>query len=105
MNEFGKQLGMDDEGYIKECKAALTSSGGMPGIVYSVENGSFVWKQILDEDTGIKVKRGAVPLEPKNFVETIQRMMSVSLESNKTLADRLANCELEKLEAVNSKYV
>ena len=80
-----KRLQQDSETYLKDCKDILTVNDGKPGIKYMVEDGSFVWKKLVDEDAGIHVKMGAVPVQPSSFVETIQKIVDVSLNTNKHL--------------------
>lgn len=99
---MSRLLGMNPDAYLEDCKASLTTNDGKPGLVYMVEDGHFVWKRVEDEDTGVKIKMGMVPLQPTNFVNTIQEMMNVALNVNKNLMRRLAQTDDEKLQAESS---
>lgn len=102
VNQMSRLLEMSSDAYLEDCKASLTTNDGKPGLVYAVEDGHFVWKRVEDEDTGIKIKMGMVPLQPASFVETIQEMMSAALNVNKHLMRRLAQTDDEKLQAESS---
>lgn len=96
IKRMSSQLQLDNKTYLNNCKDALTTNDGKPGISYMVENGSFVWKKLVDEDAGIQVKMGAVPVQPSNFVETIQKIVDIALNTNKNLQKEINNLNEEK---------
>ncbi|EEB13027.1 conserved hypothetical protein [Pediculus humanus corporis] len=78
-----------------ECKEILTTHNGYPKISYMVQNGCFVWKKIIDEDSGIKLKIGSVKLLPANFEETVQKCLTVALNSNDKLKKEVGELKKE----------
>lgn len=103
VKELSEHLQLDKQEYIQNCKDALTTINEKPDMKYSIENGSFVWKKLVDEDSGISVKLGSVRVVPTNFAETIQGIVGVNLttiknlqEINDSLNDKIKQLESSK---------
>lgn len=88
---------MTPEGYLEVCRVAL--SEGSPDMVYAIESGSFVWKKVLDADTGMKIKLGAIPVVNTNFAETIQNMLGVAITANQRLKQQVRQTDSERVDA------
>ena len=95
INSTSNELNIKTNDYFNQCKEILTTHNGYPKISYMVQNGCFVWKKIIDEDSGIKLKIGSVKLLPANFEETVQKCLTAALNSNDKLKKEVGELKKE----------
>ncbi|KAK6639583.1 hypothetical protein RUM43_007856 [Polyplax serrata] len=100
---MSNHLELDPQTYLKHCKEALSTHQGLPGFVYSVENGTFTWKKIVDEDSGIKIIMGTIKLQPASFIDTIQSIVEAALNCSDKLQKEVAELRKEKQKQIMEK--